>query len=143
MAKWEFEHSIYTIASRKDAWEYWSDVENHANMEPGVECIELDGSFVTGTTGRTIMRDYTQEWELTEVIERVRWKMTGFTPDGKGKLSFTWEFEDDETGTRMTQRITANETLVAQYPDELQMIKDNAPSAMEKLAKELDRLAKE
>lgn len=143
MDEWEFEHSIFTIANRKDAWDYCSDVENHANMEPGIERIELDGSFVTGTTGRTITSDYTQEWELTTVAEGQQWIITGYTPDGNGILRFAWKFEDEGSGTRMTQRITASGTLVEQFPDEIQQMEENVPDAMAKLAAELDRLAKE
>jgi hypothetical protein len=32
---------------------FWSDLRNHMRLEPGVERIELDGPFATGTTGRT------------------------------------------------------------------------------------------
>lgn len=143
MADWEFEHSIYTEANRKDAWNYWSDVENHGKMEPGVESIELDGPFTSGTTGRTITSDYTQEWVLTTVVEGKRWVITGYTPDGNGTLSFEWKFEDVGEGTRMTQCIKATGSLVEQYPDEIQQMEANAPKAMEQLAKELNRLAEE
>ena len=39
-----------------DAWAFWSDLRNHMRLEPGVERIELDGPFATGTTGRTARR---------------------------------------------------------------------------------------
>ena len=143
MDDWKFKYSVYTKAQRNDAWNYWTNVENHAEMESGVKSIELDGPFASGMTGRTITSDYTQEWELTEVVEKERWVITGHTPDGTGKLSFAWEFEDEGSGTRMTQRITANETLVKQHPEEIQIIEENAPAAMSKLAAELDRLANE
>lgn len=143
MAEWEFEHSIYTEAKRKDAWNYWSDVENHVRMEPGVESIELDGPFTSGTTGRTITIDYTQEWVLTNVVEGKRWVITGNTPDGNGTLSFAWKFEDEGSGTRMTQYIKATGSLIDEHPEELNQMEVNAPEAMAKLAVELDRLAKE
>lgn len=142
MADWEFKHSIYTEAKRKDAWKYWSDVKNHAKMETGVERIELDGPFATGTTGRTITSNYTQEWKLTSVIEGRRWVITGYTPDGDGMLSFAWEFIDEGDGTRMTQHIKAAGSLIEEYLEILSQMEANAPKAMEKLAEELDRLAK-
>jgi hypothetical protein len=43
MSSWACEHSIYTRAGRAAAWKYWSDLNNHARMEPGVERTELDG----------------------------------------------------------------------------------------------------
>lgn len=143
MADWEFEHSIYTEANRMDAWAYWSDIDNHAKMEPGVKRIELDGPFETGTTGRTMTEDYTQEWQLTTVIEGERFVITGYTAGGKGTLSFSWEFEDEGSGTRMTQQIKASGQLVEEYPEEIRQMEVGAPKGMAKLAEELDRLAKE
>ena len=141
MAAWEFEHSIYTNARRKDAWDYWSDMRNHASMEPGVERIELDGPFATGTRGRTIATAFQQEWELTEVIDGRRFVITGLTPDGDGALSFAWEFEDEGTGTRMTQRISAYGPQVEEHLEEFRQMEVNAPKGMARLAAELDRLA--
>jgi hypothetical protein len=37
-------------------------------LEPGVERIELDGPFATGTTGRTVAPDFTREWRLSDVV---------------------------------------------------------------------------
>ena len=141
MANWVFEHSIYTIATRKDAWRYWTNMENH--LEPGVERIELDGPFVVGTTGRTIARDYTQEWELSEVAEEKRLTILGYTPNKEGTLSFTWEFKDERNGTRMTQYIKASGPQVEQYMDVFHKMEENAPRLMNQLANELNRLARE
>lgn len=143
MVVWEFEHSIYTEAKRADAWDYWANVENHAKMEPAVERIELDGPFATGTTGRTVTRDYTQELELAEVVDGKRFTITGVTADGASTLSFTWEFEDEGNGTRMTQRIKATGPHVEEYPEEFRQMEINAPKGMAKLAAELDRLSHE
>ena len=142
MAVWEFEHSIFTNARRKDVWVYWSDMRNHARMEPDVERIELDGPFATGTTGRTIATAFQQEWELTEVIDGRRIVITGLTPDGDGALSFAWEFEDEGTGTRMTQRISAYGPQVEDQLEEFRQMELNAPKGMARLAAELDRLAR-
>ena len=141
MTDWEFEHTIYTKAKRKDAWDFWSDFDNHARMEPGVKRIELDGPVETGTTGRTITEDYTQEWKLTEVIEQERIVITGHSPDGM--LIFTWNFEDEGNGTRLTQSIEATESLVEQYPDEFRQMEKHVPGAMARLSEELDRLTNE
>lgn len=143
MGEWKFEHSIYTKARREDAWGYWSDMRNHARMEPGVERIELDGPFETGTTGRTIAKEFTQEWELTDVVEKRRWVLTGYTPDGEGTLSFAWQFEDEADGTRMTQTIRATGSFMKQHEIELRQMEANAANAMSRLAEELDRLAED
>ena len=54
MTEWKCEQSALTKAPRMLVWTYWTDLSNHAKLEPGVERIELDGPFVTGTRGRTI-----------------------------------------------------------------------------------------
>jgi hypothetical protein len=142
MGYWEFQYSIFTNTRRKDVWKYWSDMRNHVAMEPGVETIELDGPFVTGTTGRTIGAGFTQEWKLTEVTEGRRFVITGLTPNGNGALSFAWEFEDEGSGTRMTQRISAYGPQVEEHLKELRQMEVNAPKALARLAAELDRLTK-
>jgi hypothetical protein len=143
MGEWNFEHSVSTIAGRQDAWDYWSDLRNHTRMEPGVERIELDGPFATGTTGRTIGTGYTQEWKLTEVVAGRRFVITGLTPDGEGALSFAWEFEDEGTGTRMTQRIHAHGPQVEEHLESFRQLEAGAPQGMLRLAAELDRHARE
>jgi len=143
MTEWQFEHSLFTIANRNDAWAYWSDMRNHATMEPGVERIELDGPFTTGTTGRTIAKDFTQEWELVDVVDGRCFTVIGWTPDGQGSLSFTWEFEDEGGGTRMTYRIRATGPEVGAHLEEFRAMEVRAPEGMADLAAALDRLAQE
>ena len=139
---WEFQHSFVTRASRSTAWVYWSDLRNHEE-EPGVERIELDGPFETSTTGRTIHTDFVQEWELTDVDREKRFVMTGLTPDGKGTLSFDWEFEDEDDGTRMTQRIRATGPDVEKYMAVFRQMETDAPKGMAQLCDKLDQLADE
>ena len=137
---WEFQHSFVTKASRPMAWTFWSNLRNHED-EPGVDKIELDGPFETGTTGRTMATEYTQEWKLTEVIEGRRFVITGLTPDGEGSLSFEWEFEDDVCGTRMTQRITATGPDVVNQMEMFRQMEAHAPKGMAELREKLDHLA--
>ncbi len=139
-AEWEFEHSIVTSASRSDAWAFWSDLRNHAEMEPGDERIELDGPFETGTKGRTIAKGSQQEWKLSEVIPEKRFVITGEVPDFV--LSFAWDFTDEGTGTRMTQRISAHGPQMQEWADELRQMELNAPPGMARLAAKLDRLGR-
>src|SRR4051812_24228086 len=141
MADWEFKHSIFTVTNRKKAWSFWADMSNHAKMEPGIARIELDGPFALGTRGRTIAGEFTQEWKLTEVKEGKRFVITGITPDGQGRLSFAWDFEDDDSGTRITQQISASGPQVEEYLDVLRQMEDGASKGMSRLANELNRLA--
>lgn len=140
MSTWSCQHSIHTHASRVAAWTYWTDLENHARMEPGVERIELDGPFVAGTTGRTISAGSAQEWVLAEVIDHERFVVTGYTADRRGSLSFSWDFVDDGDGTRMTQRITATGPDLESHRPIFDTMEKRAPEALAELAAALDRL---
>ena len=143
MDNWQFKHSIFTKANKEKAWAFWSDINNHAKMETGKARIELDGPFASGTRGRTVTGEYIQEWMLTEVIEGDRFVITGITPDGNGKLSFAWDFEDEGNGTRMTQTIEAAGPQVEEYLDVFHEIEVSAPKNVLQLAAGLDRFAGE
>ena len=78
MGEWSFEHAITTRAPRADAWAFWSDMRNHMRLEPGVDRIELDCPFVTGTTGRTVAPGFTHEWRLSDVVPERRFGKSGW-----------------------------------------------------------------
>ena len=141
MSEWECEQTAFTNAPRTAVWTYWTDLSNHARMEPGVERIELDGPFATGTRGRTIADEFEQEWELTDVVEGKRFAITGFAPDAKGTLVFSWNFRDQGEGTCITYRIRASGPDVAQHLGVFRQMERAAPAALARLAADLDRLA--
>ncbi len=143
MSEWECEQSAFTNASRMAVWAYWSDLSNHAKMEPGVERIELDGPFATGTTGRTIATEFQQDWALSDVVEGRRFGITGFTADGNGVLSFCWDFKDEDDGTRVTYRIRASGPELDKHRDMFRQMEIRAPKALVRLAADLNRLALE
>lgn len=136
---WHLEHALVTVTDRDRAWEFWSDMQNHADMEGVV--IELDGPFRTGTRGRTISSHHTQEWELSEVVPKKRFVVTG--RDGDFSLSFAWDFHDDGTGTKMIQRIYAEgpPTAMEKWKDVFRQMKETAPQNMRRLADRLDGLS--
>ena len=141
MTDWKFEHSIFTKANKKTAWGFLTDMSNQVRMEPGIENIELDGEFTTGTIGRTITKNYTQEWELSKVIIEKLFVITGKTESKDLVLSFSWEFEDEGNGTRLTQNIKATGSKLEKYQETFRNMEENAPIQMTKLAVELDNLA--
>ena len=138
---WECEQSVATNAGRRIVWEFWSDLQNHAEMEKVT--IELDGPFQSGTKGRTISQDFTQEWELAEVREHRQFGIIGYTPDGKGSLEFFWRFEDEGDGTRITYRISARGPDVDDNLEILQGMGDRIPQALADLTGRLNALAEE
>lgn len=54
---WSYEHSVETGASAEAIFEIFRDVSRWPEWNPGVEQIDLDGSFATGTTGVMVMPD--------------------------------------------------------------------------------------
>ena len=67
----------------------------------------------------------------------------GLTPDGRGTLSFSWVFEDEGDGTRITYRISARGPHVEEYMDVFREMEISAPKGLAGLASALDRLAHE
>jgi|GEM_PF-5579392 len=141
MTKWKFEHSIYTQAKRQLAWRYWTDMHNHAKLESSVEKIELDGRFKSETLGRTITKEYTQEWRLENVVKESQFVIIGKTSDNKGYLSFTWIFEDENQGTRLQQIIEAEGPQVEEYRYVFLEMEKGAVAGMDRLREELDCLS--
>ena len=68
-------------------------------------------------------------------------RMPRVTPDGEGSLSIEWEFEDDDRGTRMTQRITATGPQVENHMEMFRQLEAHAPKGMAELCAKLDNLA--
>lgn len=133
---WEFKQSLFTTLTRRRAWAYWSDMQNHAQFE-GVR-IELDGRFESGTKGRTIASDYQQEWVLDEVIDQERFVISG---ENAGViLCFAWDFEDEGTGTRMTHVISAHgpEAEMQKWEPMFSDIERNAPQSLDRLTSTLN-----
>ncbi len=139
MTNWDFEHTVYTKAKRKTAWDFLSDMSNQVRMEPGIEDIELDGLFANGTVGRTIAKTHTQEWVLSNVVKEERFTITGKTPGEDLSLSFTWEFQDKGEGTRLTQFIRARGEDISSYQEIFDGMEVNAPIQMGRLVEELDK----
>jgi len=59
-----------------------------------------------------------------------------------GFLSFTWSFEDEGMGTRMTQKIKAGGPQVEEYLNEFRQMEKGAVIGMARLVEELNCLTK-
>lgn len=141
MTNWDFYYAIVTKLDKNAAWDFLSDMSNQVRMEPGIENIELDGPFATGTKGRTISKYHTQEWELDDVVEGSQFTIVGYTQNQDMKLSFTWQFEDEGTGARLRQRISASGTQIEKYAETFRGMEIDVPKRLKQLAEELDGIA--
>ena len=54
---WSCEHSVETRAGTETIFEIFRDVSRWPEWNPGVERIDLDGPFATGTTGVMVIPD--------------------------------------------------------------------------------------
>jgi hypothetical protein len=54
---WTYEHSLETTARAQTIFEILRDVNRWSEWNPGVERIDLDGSFATGTAGVMVIPD--------------------------------------------------------------------------------------
>ncbi len=137
MPTWNCTHRVITIAHLHSAWNFLSDLTNHAELDPGIDRIELDGPFTTGTIGRTISGDVVQDWVLAEVVPDKR-LISGVTPDHQGLLSFAWHFKEAKNGCMLTYEIAAFGPEVSQHLPMLEQMKADAFQALSKLVKTLD-----
>ncbi|MEL6254861.1 MAG: hypothetical protein AAFR87_22840 [Bacteroidota bacterium] len=140
MADWKITNSLFTYSNRPAVWNFMTDMSNQVRMESAVKAIELDGSFVTGTRGRTIMEAYTQEWVLDEVVEKEEFTIVGQTEGQDFSLSFCWKMEDESGGTRLTQIISAKGADLENFREILQGMEEHVPRRLAELAGELDHM---
>lgn len=106
MQEWDYAPSVDTTAPPAAVWRRYSDVAGWPSWKHGIERVELDGPFQTGTTGRLVAegqppmayrivsaapnRGYVSETELAEgIFLRIEHSLAAL-PDG---------------GTRITHRV--------------------------------------
>ena len=123
-------------------WDFWTNMDNHVELEDGVKSIEVHGPCVTGTTGRTITADFEQEWEFVDVVEGDHFGIRGYTPDEKGTMTFSWSLDDHSNGTRITYRIAAEGPDVDLYGEFFRELESNAAQGLQVLVRALDHLAR-
>ncbi|HYY58570.1 MAG TPA: SRPBCC family protein [Pyrinomonadaceae bacterium] len=138
---YEFEHSIECPVSRDFAWQFWSNVENWAAVDPAVESVELSGPFVAGTKGTTKPRGLAPtEWELIEAQDGRR-AVIGLAVPG-AVLRFLWTFEDTACGgTLITQRVTLGGERAGDYAAGMKELEKGVPEGMRSLAQGIIRAA--
>jgi hypothetical protein len=139
---WKFEHSVECPVPRDFAWRFWTNVENWAAVDPGVEFAQLHGPFAAGTQGvaKPCGGDVA-EWRLAEVEDCTRAVVEISVPGGV--LKFLWRFEDSPSGgARITQQVwiegeRADDTVGQIAPE----MEKGIPQGMQKLAEAIVRAA--
>jgi Polyketide cyclase / dehydrase and lipid transport len=132
---WKFEHSVECGVSRDFAWRFWTNVDNWAVVDRGIESAKLDGPFAAGSRGSTNPRNMAPvDWQLTEVEDGARALIEIAAPGAVAK--FLWTFADAEGGgTRITQRASLEGEQADQYARTFgKELEKEMPSGMQRLA---------
>src|SRR2546430_13740998 len=114
---WSCEHSVETRAGTETIFEIFRDVSRWPEWNPGVERIDLDGPFATGTTGDMVIphqgslsfrlawvgegRGFEDETEIpgAEVVVRVRHSLEPLAGGG-ARVSYRATVEGAAGGVR-------------------------------------------
>ena len=101
---WEFQYSIEADVHPGFAWQFWTNVANWRELEPGVE-FEVDGSFASGMRGCTRMPGQEPRHWLIHAVDPGRsWTQEMSLPGASFMVSML--FEEMLSGrTRITQRL--------------------------------------
>jgi hypothetical protein len=140
---WTFEHTVECPVDKKIAWQFWTNVDNWAVVDPAVEAVTLHGAFAAGTTGTTKPRDMESvNWLLAEVQAGERAVIEIVAPGVSARFHMT--FADTESGgTRITQRVSIERERADEYTafgEELEM---GIPHGMQRLAEAIEQAANE
>ena len=129
-----FQHSVISPVKREVAWRFWSNVENWARVDPGVEFVKLDGPFAAGTKGTTKpVGQGPTEWQLIEVDPERRATIDITLPGAV--VRFQWVFaETSDGGTRMTQTISVTGERAEEYRQGMTGLEENVPAGMQRIA---------
>ena len=140
MADWEFTHSVDAKVSPRQAWDFWTNVDNWA-LDTALEWVRLDRPFGTGARGTTKSRGVDQpvEWIVKEAFPPRSAVIEIAVPGAV--VAFHWTFEPGpEGGARLTQRASVSGPKAADYSPGLSAdLAPNMPVGMQKLADAMNR----
>ena len=139
---WKFEHSVECRVSRDFAWQFWTNVDNWAVVDPGVDSVKLDGPFAVGSRGVTKTGDYPPiEWQITEVEDGKRALIEVPVPGAVAK--FLWTFADAAGGgTHITQQVSIEGEQDEQYAETFgKEMEGGMPAGMQRLADAIEAAA--
>jgi hypothetical protein len=129
-----FEYSIDCPVTKDFAWQFWTNVDNWARVDPVVEAVEIDGLFAAGTNGVTQIKGSSPvEWKLIEV-KNVETATIEILAPGAA-IRFHWVFRESSTSsTVITQYVTLAGERAADYLEGIKQLEQNLPAGMNRLA---------
>ncbi|MGA9770280.1 MAG: SRPBCC family protein [Blastocatellia bacterium] len=138
---WKFEYTVECPVSRDFAWQFWTNVDNWAVVDPGVDAVTIDGPFAAGARGTTKPRSMDSvDWLLTEVEDGTSAIIEIAAPGAVAK--FIWIFADAAGGTRITQQASLEGEQADQYAQTFgKGLEDGMPPGMQRLADAIEAAA--
>jgi Polyketide cyclase / dehydrase and lipid transport len=135
---WEFRYSIETDAHPEFAWQFWTNVANWRELEPGVE-FELDGPFAPGTRGRTRMPGQEpRHWLIRAVDPSRSWTQEMSLPGASFMVSM--QFEEVVKGrTRITQRLWLEGERAEAFLDDVRLFETTTPDGLKRIADAINK----
>jgi len=130
---WEFQYSVDAAASREFAWQFWTNIANWRELEPGVQ-FEMDGPFAPGVHGRTKMPGQEpMPWLIREVDPGRSWRQEMELPDALFVIQM--QFEDVGGGrTRITQRLWLEGAGAHKLLDGIRIFETTTPDGLKRIA---------
>jgi hypothetical protein len=126
------EHSVEADVSVAFAWNFWTDITNWD--DPPAQFM-LDGAFVDGARGRTVLPGQpVRDWTIRHVrmgrSATIEMEVEGAT------LAFEWRFDPlDERRTNLTQRVMLSGEKAWVYMEQVRAaFESNLPAGMERIA---------
>jgi hypothetical protein len=135
---WEFQASVEAGVNREFAWQFWTDVANWRELEPGVE-FELDGAFAAGATGRTkIPGQEERRWAIRAVDPGRSWTQEIPLPGATFMVSM--QFEEMPHGrTRITQRLWLEGQGAEALVDAVRAFETTTPDGLKRIAAAIEK----
>ncbi|MEW6736815.1 MAG: SRPBCC family protein [Acidobacteriota bacterium] len=138
---WQFKHSVECSISVEFAWQFWTDVNNWAVVDPAVEWVSLNGAFATGSQGTTKPRGaQPTNWTLVEVQDSSK-AVIEIAVSGAA-LTFHWKFEaTNNGGTKLTQEVHLSGERAEDYLEAVKWLEQDIPAGMHKLVEGIIKVA--
>ncbi|WP_371666510.1 hypothetical protein OG985_47355 [Streptomyces sp. NBC_00289] len=139
---WSFSSEIETKASRKFAWDFWSNVENWVNVDPAIIEVRLEGTFSIGGQGVTVTKEGDPvRWEIVNVIKGSQAEI--MFPVPRTKLLAKWVFSSSPTlprGCKISQVLSLHGELAKDYEAAVSAgMEGGVPEGMERLRLAIDQ----
>ena len=133
MGAWTFECSVEAGVPPEFAWDFWTNIANWRELEPGAE-FEIDGPFAEGTRGRTKMTGQeTREWMICAVDPGRSWIQEIPLPGASFMVGMLFQAAPD-LRTRITQRLWLEGDLANTYVDAVRMFETTTPAGLKRIA---------